>query len=69
MEEVNYKTCRQCNATLLGDEIAIYRKLVFRQATNFLCIDCLAKKLDCPRQAIDDRIKYYRESGSCTLFV
>lgn len=64
----NYKTCKNCEAILLGDEIAIYRKLVFRGAEEFLCIDCLSQYFSCNRQAIEDRIKYYRDSGNCTLF-
>ena len=37
----NYKTCRECNSALLDDDIAIYRKLIYRGADEFLCIDCL----------------------------
>ena len=54
----NYKTCRSCGAPLGGDDIAIYRKLVYRGAEDFLC----------PREEIEKRIRYYRESGTCTLF-
>lgn len=64
----NYKTCKECGAELLADDIAIYRKLVNRGADEFLCIDCLAKFFRCPRKAIEDKIAYYRESGTCTLF-
>lgn len=60
--------CKQCGGTLGSDDIAIYRKLVFRGAEDFLCIDCLAKYFDCPREEIEKRIRYYRESGECTLF-
>ena len=38
----NYKTCRTCGAPLHDDDIAIYRKLVYRGAEDFLCIQCLA---------------------------
>lgn len=60
--------CRECDAKLAPDEIAIYMKLVSRDATSFLCIDCLAKRLACSRQAIEDLIRFLRESGHCTLF-
>ena len=33
----NYKTCRTCGAPLHDDDIAIYRKLVYRGAEDFLC--------------------------------
>ena len=59
----NYKTCRTCGAPLHDDDIAIYRKLVY-----FLCIQCLADYFKCPKEEIEKRIRYYRESGVCTLF-
>ena len=64
----NYKTCKECNAELLADDIAIHRKLVFRNADEFFCINCLSKKLGCLREDIERLIKYYRDSGECTLF-
>ena len=64
----NYSTCKQCGAPLHSDDIAIYQKLVFRGATEFLCIDCLALYFDTTRKVIEDRIDYYRKSGHCALF-
>ena len=64
----NYKTCRECNSALLDDDIAIYRKLIYRGADEFLCIDCLGKQLGCTRDKIEQLIKYYRESGQWKLF-
>ncbi|MBP3922174.1 MAG: hypothetical protein IJF09_07635 [Ruminiclostridium sp.] len=64
----NYSTCYKCGAKLGGDDIAIYRKLVTRNADEFLCIDCLADFYKTTRQAIEERIDYYRKSGECTLF-
>lgn len=32
----NYKTCRTCGAPLHDDDIAIYRKLVYRGAETFV---------------------------------
>lgn len=60
--------CMQCGAALAADDKAIYMKLISRTATSFLCIDCLGKKLGCGREPIEERIRYYRESGNCTLF-
>ena len=45
----NYKTCRTCGAPLHDDDIAIYRKLVYRGAEDFLCIQCLADYFKCPK--------------------
>lgn len=62
--------CHKCGKEdLSGDELAIYRKLVNRGATEFLCIDCLAEFFKCDKSEIEARIKYYRDSGECTLFV
>ena len=64
----NYKSCKECGAELLADDIAIYRKLVLRNAESFLCIDCLAKRFGCTREDIENLIEHYRKSGECTLF-
>ena len=64
----NYKTCKKCGALLGGDDIAIYRKLVTRNADEFFCIDCLADYYNTTREVIEERIEYYRKSGECTLF-
>lgn len=64
----NYKTCKKCGAKLSNDDIAIYKKLVLRSADEFLCIDCLAEYFRVSREAIEEKIRYFRESGVCTLF-
>lgn len=62
------QTCRQCQTNLTTDEIAIYLKLITRAAEDFLCISCLARHLKCDQAAIEERIRYYKESGNCVLF-
>lgn len=64
----NYITCRQCGTGLGLDDRAIYKKLVDRGAEDFLCIACLARYFNVPREAIERCIRYFRESGQCTLF-
>jgi len=64
----DYQHCRQCGQILQDDDMAIYRKLVYRAAEDFLCRDCLAAEFGCAREKIDRLIQYYRESGQCTLF-
>ncbi len=64
----NFLTCRQCGGPLGMDDRAIYKKLVNRGAEDFLCIGCLADYFQVPREEIEERIRYYRESGECTLF-
>ena len=58
----NYKTCRTCGAPLHDDDIAIYRKLVYRGAEDFLCIQCLADYFKCPKEEIEKRIRCSADS-------
>lgn len=60
--------CYKCGTNLLADDKGIYMKMVSRNATEFLCMDCLAVKLHCTRNDLEDRVRYYRESGNCVLF-
>ena len=59
--------CQGCGKPLYADERAIYRRLISRAATRFLCIDCLAQRFGCPREVIEEKIAYYKSIG-CTLF-
>jgi len=62
------KVCLNCGKEILGDESAIYRKLINKTAETFLCIPCLAKHFNCKETYIYDLIKHYRENGICSLF-
>ncbi|WP_301625030.1 hypothetical protein [Paenibacillus apis] len=53
---------------LQTDEVAIYLKLVSRTDRQFLCLDCLGRKLGCEREALEKLIAYFRKSGNCVLF-
>lgn len=64
----NWKTCRECGAELGSDDIAINQKLISRNVREFFCIDCLAAYYKTTRGVIQQRIDYYRASGTCTLF-
>ncbi len=64
----DFSSCKKCGASLSQDDIAIYKKLILRTADEFLCIDCLAEYLGVSREAIEQKIKYFRESGTCALF-
>lgn len=64
----NPDRCYECNRSLTADDKGIYMKMVFRGADRFLCMDCLAGKLSCTRAALEERVRYYRESGNCVLF-
>lgn len=64
----NESTCMRCGAPLFYDDMALYRKMVLRNATEFLCLDCLAVDLNTTREKLEALIDYYRKSGHCTLF-
>lgn len=64
----NFATCKKCGAPLGQDDVAIYKKLVLRTADEFLCIGCLADYLGVSKEAIEAKIRYFRESGVCALF-
>lgn len=49
------------------DEMGLYRKMVNRGATEYLCIECLAAHYRTDVEALQERIEYFRETG-CALF-
>ena len=61
--------CRDCGVALTSDDIAIYRKMVFREAKEYLCMTCLADDLGVPRKRLEDIAAYYHRTGFCSLFV
>ncbi len=63
------RRCMRCDAKITGDEIALYRKIVFRGANQFLCLDCLAKDSSTTRNDLEKLIAYFHKTGICSLFV
>ena len=59
--------CTECGNPLSNDEIGIYKKLINRGATDFLCIPCLSRQLFMPETEIWKMIEEFRATG-CTLF-
>ena len=57
----------RCKAPLGCDDVAIYRKMVLRCATEFMCIDCLAEYLGCTVEELLEKIEEFKEEG-CKLF-
>ncbi len=62
------KTCKKCGGPLGSDDIAIYRKLVWRGAEEYLCIGCLAEYFECPRRKSKSGSAIIGKAGECTLF-
>lgn len=59
--------CIRCGRELSFNDIGAHKKFINRGAREFLCRDCLAEKLDVPRELIDRKIEEYKKMG-CTLF-
>ena len=59
--------CRSCGCKLTLDEIAVYKRMVNRGATDFLCITCFAKAYHVSEELIREKIDHFRAMG-CTLF-
>lgn len=59
--------CKECGRPLTHDEVAVTRKLINRGATEFMCVDCLARYFEVKPQDIEERIRHFKGMG-CTLF-
>ncbi len=58
----------QCGRKLISDEIAIYRRLIYRDADEYLCKTCLAEKMKTTEAEIEKKIEHFKSIG-CTLFL
>jgi formyltetrahydrofolate synthetase len=54
---------------LKSDEVALYRKLIWREASEYLCIECLAEDLSSTPERLNELIVYFRTKQKCCLFV
>ena len=61
--------CKDCGRILESDEIALYRKLICREASDYACIDCLSSGISSTPERLRDLIRYFREKQKCCLFV
>ena len=59
--------CTKCGKGLTSDEVAIYKRLISRAATEFECKECLAATLKVTVEEIEHKIDFFRRHG-CTLF-
>ena len=60
--------CFQCGSGLCSDEIALYKKIVWRGAEKYLCLKCLSDHLHVPEERLQHIIDYYHRTGECILF-
>lgn len=59
--------CFKCGRPLTCDEVAVYRKLVARNAVQFMCKTCLARYFEVEEERIDQKILQFKRQG-CLLF-
>ena len=59
--------CIKCGKTLDLIEIGLYKKLVNRGASEFMCKLCLSEYMNIPVDILDRKIVEFRKMG-CTLF-
>lgn len=59
--------CCKCEKMLSADEISLTRKLIHRNCSEFMCIECMAKYFKVDKNALYEKIKYFKQSG-CILF-
>ncbi len=59
--------CKTCGRKLVNDEIAIYKRMVNRGATEYLCLTCFAAYYRVTEDLLREKIEHFREMG-CTLF-
>lgn len=59
--------CKKCNRPLEPVTAALTRKIVGPQATEVLCLACLAAKFGTTERRLLDAARRYRDGG-CVLF-
>ena len=62
------KICSNCNKNLAKVEIALSKKLLGKNAKQYLCLDCLSDYLNTDKDILIEKIEQFKEEG-CTLFV
>lgn len=59
--------CKKCGKELLGDEIALHKRMIGRGEESFFCISCLADFFGCTEELLVKKIEHFKKSG-CLLF-
>ena len=67
MARIRYK-CKDCNALLDKNCVALNIKLLTDNKEDFLCLTCLSDFFDCSIDDLKIKIQEFKEAG-CTLFL
>ncbi len=59
--------CKACGKELTRDEIGLHKKMINRGATEYFCLECLARYFQAPPERLRQKIEEFRADG-CTLF-
>lgn len=62
------RICIDCGRQLTKDEIALNKKLISIDLTEFSCLDCLSVSFGCDVEDLKIKIAEFKEQG-CTLFI
>lgn len=60
--------CIECGRQMTKDEIALNKKLISLDLTEFRCLDCLSVSFGCEVEDLKIKIAEFKEQG-CTLFI
>lgn len=63
----NNLKCKCCDEHLEKNWIALNKKLIDTELTDFLCLECLSDELCCSVDDLLIKIEEFKDSG-CTLF-
>lgn len=59
--------CMICGKKLQKTDIGLHKKLIHRYARKFMCVDCLSKYINVPKQDLLDKAEYFKTHG-CSFF-
>lgn len=60
--------CIDCGKILSKDEIALNKKLIAKNVTEFQCLSCMSESLGGSVEDLEIKIAEFKEQG-CTLFL
>ena len=60
--------CCDCGKPIKKDEVALSKKLIDIDTTDYYCLECLADNIGCSVEDLIDKITEFKEQG-CTLFL